>query len=233
MSVDPDYVDFSDEDVGRIVAALPQSAKKDRLEALGYILRDWGCNDLPDHLSRATLPSKWAKSSKALRKVEKLAKELRGAIKKLDEYTRTRMTLALASGDPHKFPSIGRDEKAQVQHRLDEGLNFLNAISSLASNSKSGRPRNITNYLVILDAAAIYEWLTDRKATRVVDRATHKETGPFWRFLSALWPTIFGNDTHGLQAGMQSWYAARKHNEKSPLIANIRLRARDGRIIGQ
>ncbi|MSP75909.1 MAG: hypothetical protein EXR12_07210 [Rhodospirillaceae bacterium] len=225
MPIYPDRVDFSDEDVARIVAALPQGANYGREEKLGYILRDWGRNDLPDHLSRATLPSKWAKSSKALTKVEKLAKELRGAIQELDEYSHTRMKLAIASGDPHKLLSIGRDEKVQVQHRFDEGLKFLNAISNLASDAKRGHPRNIAAYLVVLDAAAIYEWSTGRKATRNVDRVTNKETGPFRSFLEAVWPIVFGKGLFGLQAAMRGWEAARtKYDEKSALIANIRLR---------
>jgi hypothetical protein len=225
MSIDPDYVDFSDEDIGRIIAALPPGVKNGRVEALGYILREWGCIELPDHLSRASLPSEWKQSSKALMKVEKHAEKLRGAIQELDEYSRSRITLALASGDPQNFPSIGRDEKAHVQHRLDEGLKFLNAISNLVSDAKRGHPRNIAAYLVVLDAAAIYEWSTGRKATRVVDRVTNKETGPFRRFLEAVWPIVFGKGLFRLHAAMRGWEAARaKYDDKSALIANIRLR---------
>ena len=63
MPIHPDRVDFSDEDVGRIIAALPPRVKNGRVEALGYILRDWGCIDLPDNLSQASLPSEWKQSS--------------------------------------------------------------------------------------------------------------------------------------------------------------------------
>jgi hypothetical protein len=233
MPVHPHGVNFSDVDIERIVAVLSPWAKNGRVEALGYMLREWGCIDLPDHLSLASLPSEWKQSNKALMKVENHAKKLQGAIQELDEYSRSRMRLALASSDPHNFFNIGRDEKAKVQRQIDEGLNFLNAISRLASNSKRGRPLNITAYLVILDAAALFEWFTGRKATRVVDRETGEETGAFWQFLEALWPPIFRQGTYGLQAAMKSWYAARKYQEKSPLIANIRLRLGDGRIRGQ
>ena len=54
---------------------------------------------------------------------------------------------------------------------------------------------------------------------------TGKETGPFRKFLEALWPVVFGDGIRGLQAAMRRWEEARiKYDDKSPLIANIGMR---------
>ena len=102
----------------------------------------------------------------------------------------------------------------------------------MTSKAKKGQPRNITAYLVMLDAAAIYEWASGKKATRNVDRQTSKEVGPFLKFLEALWPVVFGKGICGLPAAMRRWADAQgKYDEKSALIANILMRARAGDLL--
>ena len=59
------------------------------------------------------------------------------------------------------------------------------------------------------DLAAIFEWLTGRKAARGVDRTYHTETGPFFRFAQSIWPVAFGN-TRGLKAAIKNFVEARK-----------------------
>jgi hypothetical protein len=77
----------------------------------------------------------------------------------------------------------------------------------------------------MLDAAAIFEWLTKLKAARVVDRASGDEVGPFWRFLEAVWPVVFGKGDEGLRAAMKNWAQWRSlYHEQSALIANMALR---------
>jgi hypothetical protein len=76
----------------------------------------------------------------------------------------------------------------------------------------------------MLDLAAIFEWLTSGKATRVVDRTDNTETGPFWRFAEPVWQVAFGT-TRGLKAAMKNWAEARKlYHEHSTFLINLRLR---------
>ena len=88
-----------------------------------------------------------------------------------------------------------------------------------------GQPRNVPAYLVLQDAAEIFEWLTRIKATREVSRDNGTETGPFFQFASILWPTIFGNGVAGLPAAIKNWAKWRSaYNEQSALIANLARR---------
>jgi hypothetical protein len=224
---------FSDEDVKRIASSLPASSEPPRVLALGYILREWSRTELPDHLSRKSLRLEWKQTNQTLMKIEKHAQVLLQEIEALDGYSYILTTLSSARFRQHQPTSTGRDEEGRAEMRVDEGLTFLRTLSTLTSKAKRGQPRNITAYLVMLDAAAIYEWVSGRKPTREVDRVTNKETGPFRTFLEALWPVVFGNGIHGLHAAMRRWEEARKYGEKSPLIANIRLRMPAGRVIGR
>ena len=111
--------------------------------------------------------------------------------------------------------------------RLKEEATFLKHLSAGASKSvcKVNR-RNVPGYLVMLDAAAIFRFVTGEAPSRRVHRITGKETGPFWFFLMALWPAIFGDGIKGLRAAMQNWYAARRFNERSALIAHLTMQRR-------
>ena len=74
------------------------------------------------------------------------------------------------------------------------------------------------------DLAAIFELLTDRKATRGVDRTDNTETGPFWRFAEFVWQVTFGT-TRGLKAATKNWAEARKsYHEHSSFVLNLPLR---------
>jgi hypothetical protein len=87
-----------------------------------------------------------------------------------------------------------------------------------------GQPRNLLTYLILEDAAAIFEWYTETKATRQVNRVTSEDTGSFWEFASALWRIIFRN-TYGLSSAMKKWGHARVHfQERSPFLLNVDLR---------
>jgi hypothetical protein len=92
------------------------------------------------------------------------------------------------------------------------------------SKPRRGRPRNILTYLVMMDIAAVFEYLTDTAATRQVDRSTHEETGPFREFAGAIWSIVIGSDD-GLSAALKNWAEGKKrHAECSPLIVNIAMR---------
>jgi hypothetical protein len=116
-----------------------------------------------------------------------------------------------------------------MKERLKDEDDFLRKLAAATvrlidelDESLSGRrPRNIRAYLVMLDLAAIFEWLTDRKAARGVNRTDHTESGPFWRFAESVWPVAFGT-TRGLTAAMKKWAEARKlYRERYMLLYNM------------
>jgi hypothetical protein len=120
---------------------------------------------------------------------------------------------------------------------LDQYSQFVTDLTNIKPKEfwklGQGQPRNVKAYLVLQDAAAIYEWATGTTATREVDRETGSEVSPFFKFASILWPMIFGNGEAGLKAAIKNWAAWRKkHDERSALIVNIALRHREWGLLG-
>jgi hypothetical protein len=112
--------------------------------------------------------------------------------------------------------------------RVDEESNFLAKLAAIAPEGwwklGPGQPRNFAAYLVLYDAAAIFRWYSGKKAARGVHRVSGNETGPFFRFVSVVWPAVFGRGIQGLPAAMNNWAdAGSKH---SAVVANIDLRHR-------
>ena len=107
-------------------------------------------------------------------------------------------------------------------------MTFLAKLAAITPQERQrfrrGRPLNIIAYLVLLDAAAIFEWFSGKKAARGVNRIDGSETGPFFRFVSVLWPIIFGKGDEGLPAAIKNWASWRsKFDEHSAFIANVDL----------
>ena len=75
------------------------------------------------------------------------------------------------------------------------------------------------------DIATIFQWVTGTEASRSVDRADGKESGPFWEFASAVWPVVFGKGDDGLSSAMHNWARHKKrYGAGLALIFNIALR---------
>jgi hypothetical protein len=129
----------------------------------------------------------------------------------------------------------GHFSQKVMEHR--EFLNHLQtAVESLQSRLKKGpgQPRNTVAYLVLMDLAAIFRWLTGIEAKREVDRMEGRETGAFYHFCAAVWPLVFKNETHGLSAAMKNWaFAHRKYKEASAILANIDLRHPSWRVFAR
>jgi hypothetical protein len=119
----------------------------------------------------------------------------------------------------------------ECRHRFSDHLEFLDNLEKSANylgtrlKRSRGQPRNTAAYLVLLDLAAIFEWLTGVEPKRNVSRTGEGEIGAFYPFCEAVWPLVFNSGLFGLPAAMKNW--ARDHAkyvESSALIANIDLR---------
>ena len=112
--------------------------------------------------------------------------------------------------------------------RLKEQRDYLAQLAAISPkrywNTGRGRPRNLAAYLVLQDAAAIYEWFSGTKAARGVSPVDGKESGPFFRFASTIWPIIFEKGCAGLPAAMRNWAVGRaRFSERLPFIANLAM----------
>jgi hypothetical protein len=157
------------------------------------------------------------------------AGQLLNALNAIKEHDRTAIIAQMINAEGRRLKDISRVDLEDQARRLEEELHFLAKLASISPkkywNVRRGGPRNLAAYLVLQDAAAIFEWFSGRRAARGVDRIDGTETGPFFRFASALWPVVFGKGAAGLSAALKNWALGRsRYSEQSALIANIALR---------
>jgi hypothetical protein len=223
---------FTDRDVSLIINSLPDAVDPQRLKLLPRVLREWSRNDLREHLSRES-PAVTLKRARRVKAVGERARKLLRAMDALDDRDWCAIVAKMPRAGGHLWSKMRENpwregsEILRLIPRIEEENSFLTKLVAAAPAAwKRGRghPKNIIAYLVMKDAAAIFEWLTEMDAKREVDRLSGKETGPFWRFVETIWPVVFGN-TEGLFAGMKNWANYRKkYREGCALIANIAMR---------
>jgi hypothetical protein len=192
---------------GALQCVLPKPACTRRCNLLPQILQEWDRSALREHLSRETRAN-IRKRIKKLDSVTELARQLAEALDKLDDVDRSEIVLQMIRAEPSP-EEVSREEYDHRTARLSVLSEYLAKVGGVHPKEiwkpQRGQPRNLTSYLVLQDAAAIFEWLTSVTATREVDRDTGSETGPFFRFASILWPVVFGKDTAGLPSAMKNW----------------------------
>jgi hypothetical protein len=216
--------EFSDEFVQRLADSLPDPVTHRQLELLPHILRDWSNNELLRYLS-------WKSTAiirEENRKLEVVSECARQLLEALDDVgdDRSRIVSLMLEAEGRHWWESSRSEFADLIRRVNEERNLLPMLAAIRPPRQGRRhPRNDRALWVLRDAATIFEWFSDVSATREVVRGGSNETGPFYNFVSVLWPVIFGNGVAGLSATMKKWAAAGTRSGKvSPLIANMDLR---------
>ena len=214
---------------------LPEPPPQHRRELLLRILQEWGRTDLRQHLSRESR-ALIRKRINRQEKVKASACQLLDALNETDKRDQTAILLQMIVAEGRRREDVSRIEFSDRQARLSQEVDYLAKLGAIKPKAywrlSRGQPRNITALLVLLDAAAIFEWLTGTIATREIDRIEAIDTGPFFRFASVLWPVVFRRGVAGLPAAMKNWAAARsKYDQRSALIANIDARYRTWGII--
>lgn len=107
--------------------------------------------------------------------------------------------------------------------------------------ARRGRPNTTVAYLVMLDLAAIFEFLTGsppmrRVRTDVYDEDAGAEYGPFYTFVEAVWLRIAGlfERPPSAKTLIREWGNHRnKYNESSAIITNLHLRHPEWDLFGQ
>ena len=114
----------------------------------------------------------------------------------------------------------------QNKHRVDEWRSVTATIAAAAAEPTwkpgKGQPRNDNAQLVLQDLAALFEYVTGLRASRLVDRDTREESGHFLNFARAVWPVVFGNGDFGLSSQHREW--ADDGSKSSMVISGIALR---------
>jgi hypothetical protein len=219
---------FLQTNLREIAQSLPTPRSARHRELLPLVLREWE-PELQEHLSRESAETIRFRVE-GLESIKKKASRLSKALDAIDEHGRLSIVAEmvderwrLESVTPRGFNARARDFSDQDQ-RLKKARDYLAQLAAISPEKywPTGGARKLEGYQVLLDAEAIYEWFSGKRAARGVSRG--KESGPFFRFASALWPIIFEKGCAGLPAAMRKWAdGRRKHNERSPLIANIAM----------
>ena len=217
--------EFTDDEIELVLKSLPSGLSQRRQKLLPKILREWNQTELRSHLSlepRAVTRKRIEK----VQAVDEAASDLLRALDALDEIERNVIVDRIVR---HEWSNSAEAKFPQVKQQLGMVHNFLSRLNSAGpSQIRKLRAHNFAAYFVLMDIAGIFEWLTDREATRQVDRAGKGgkgDFGPFWDFAKVIWPLVFHNGIYGLSSAMKNWAFAREHyDEESPLIPNIRLR---------
>jgi hypothetical protein len=219
---------FSDRDVQTIVSHLP-IAEDRKLERLGDILNEWANHDLqkafwvyPDkNVAQIRL--------KIIRRVISYAEGLRKALEDFEQFDGKHWLVRALIGQ--EFSDYRQEEVPQEQRLVDQQA-LLREVEVAAKEIESGfakatdQRRNIQSYLLLLDMAAIFEWLTKRAAARGSD----DRPSPFDEFVNVLWSVIFRN-THGIQSALKNWAKdTKKFHDRSPVVVNISMRHPDWRL---
>ena len=238
MTLENTTPQFDERAVEQIRASLPKGIDQRRLDLLPRVLNEWSRTDLREHLSResrATVRERYDQLSK----IGTRANDLRQALEAIDQRGKSWIAQEIGREEGTPLFSVSRERVAEMKERLKDEDDFLRKLATATARlideldeSLGGRrPRNICAYLVIVDLAAIFEWLTGRKATREVDRDLGKDTGPFWDFAAAVWPHVFGQGRYGLSAAMKNWEKEKKKRHRryggSPFIRNMAKRHHD------
>jgi hypothetical protein len=183
---------------------LPKPLCTRRCELLPQVLQEWERSSLGEHLSREPRANTNQRVKK-LDTVTSLARQLKEALNKLEQVDRSAIVLQMIRAEGGTKEVSWKELAIRIAW-LEYLSEYLARVACVQTTEiwkpGPGQPRNIAAYLVLQDAAAIFEWLTRKQATREVDRDNHAETGPFFQFASILWPVIFQEGTAGLSAAI-------------------------------
>jgi hypothetical protein len=224
----PVPLSFTDRQLDQIARALPKGANPHRLRLLPQVLREWAGNYLEEYATLGQFRPRAVEEGKRLKKIIAAAAALSAVIDAAIEAGDLN-TIAFEMGDVAKAIPMGDRREYYINKIMDQRA-FLNdliaGIESVQKRMKSsrGQPRNTTAYMVLMDIAAIYEWVTGLRAYREVSRRNRTEIGRFYHFAAAIWPVVFCSADDGLPAAIRNWSSARKNfREASPLLFNIRM----------
>jgi hypothetical protein len=210
---------FSEATVRLIVKSLPDGVNAERLKLLPQVLREWSAHYLPYLLYRPD-PKVVNEQAKCLEQIGKLTGDLLNKLNALDTANGTSLLISQLSQDSKLSP---RPRRAAFDDLFTQHGEFLASINLAAlrmaqkCRSEKDQRRNIPAYLVLVDIAGIFEWLTDTKAVR----RTEYGQDQFGEFARAVWPVVFEKGDDGLPAALKNWASYRKkYHGLSPFMAN-------------
>jgi hypothetical protein len=187
---------------------------------LPLLLWEWARVDLRRYFAGLPRPT-LAAQRKRLKKVANRAAALIQALDELEGFDRWALVEQLGTAEGLGVLTAHLDE--QYKRRVDEWhiltATIATALTKPSWKPSKGQPRNDIAQLVLRDLAALFGYITGRRARRNVDRCTHEESGHFLNFARAVWPVVFGKGDSGLPTQFKKWAA--NGSKSSAIVAHI------------
>jgi hypothetical protein len=234
-------MNFTPEQIEHLMRALAGCRDERKQQLVPMIIAEWGRIDIENYLSQPR-PHELQKERKLLEKLALRANELAHAMSSLEPGLRLAIAHNLSKGKvgPETPFLAWYDHIHEIDSRLAEMPARLNRLSAAATGTAVGwgsprlRHDSAIRNLILKDLAAIFEFATEQWSARRVRTDAYPDAGqdygPFWDFVSGVWPMIFGS-TKGLKYAVKFWASARaERGEGSAVIANMDLRHPEWRI---
>jgi hypothetical protein len=230
---------FEEHQIRLILISLPDGVSSRKRDLLPKILNEWSGNYLKWSLYRVEPIVAKGRAIRA-EAIAKHARELSRALDEFVDYAGGDQFLEfsgdswLVFGLAKRISSMGFQEEVSGQRqKLKDQREFLEEIESIASGlagsfkRQADQRRNIPAYRVMLDIQAIFEWLTQTKATRRVERGRDI----FGDFVRLIWPIVFEKGDDGVDSALKNWARGTKlYGDWSALIHNINFRHPEWRV---
>jgi hypothetical protein len=224
---------FDEHQIRLILKSLPDGVSSRKRELLPKILNEWSGHYLKFSLYREdpTVSKGRARRAEA---IARHAGELSRALDEFVDYAGGRGFMDFPGDSWLVFelakrisPMGFQDEVSGQRQKLKDQREFLGELEAIATElavtfkRTIDQRRNIPAYRVMLDIAAIFEWLTKTKAVRRVERGPDS----FGDFARSIWPVVFEKGDDGLDSALKNWAKGTKdYGDASALIANIDFR---------
>jgi hypothetical protein len=211
----PEVIEFSDEVLQRIVAALPEETPRERVKAVPELMRAWAREDLQGHLNRERR-SAFKERQERLSDLGRKTYDLLYSILTLqrdghldDLLMEMQARVEIKDGTPSSNKLGLPDDLGAGERRLNEAVEWLlDLLEALGPEPRKPPPDIYTrNQLIIQDLAAIFELVTGTRATRRISADTSKDYGnygPFWNFALPVWETV-RQKKRGLGSSIRDW----------------------------
>ena len=233
-------MNFTTEQIEQLMAALPGCTDEQKRQVIPMILAEWGLIDVEGYLNH-TPPQQVRAERKLLEKLASGATELAQALSNLGSGSRFAVAYQLSKGGVDNESALANYNRIrEINRRLGEAPARLDRLAAAVTETAALqgptplRHDSVIRNLILKDLAAIFEYATEQLSGRRVRTDAHvdagQEYGPFWDFVSVVWPMIFGS-TNGLRYAVKFWAKVQaKHGERSAVITNMEFRHPEWRI---
>jgi hypothetical protein len=202
---------FEPDEMARICASLPGHKHfPERKALLPEILNEWLAVDFAEYGD--SVPAS-----------KKMAKRLRGLCEKITALEKAFDSFNDASGRGVPAIALGRARRpgspnssyrstqAEINAVRKVLLELSCGLEEEAKVIQKSSTRNTAPLYAVMDLAAIFEWVTGKKASLGINRIDGTPSGPFVRFLEAVWPLLsFGKEAK-ISSALKTWSEGKKN----------------------